>query len=259
MALEPLIKRPRVGWRDPENAYQVTGSNNRICWREVTGGTLLTATITPGTYSDLELAALIKIAMDAAGNYSYGVWRDGDDDLFYIQQFACVSGFDLISGCASAIFPLIGFTTLPRVGLCTYWGDLATPAMVYFDFLEPVRNPSYTPARPQRQDHKAYSGRMRSMDPHAMDKMYEANVRFPNFANFKSFLEFWFFALRGYTFRWWQDYRAWGAHRWIRVQTENKNEAINEPTFFKNFEFRIKLRQAGTNDGPIELEDLEDR
>jgi len=261
MATEPLIKRPRVGWRDPEDAFVIGGDNRRLCWYE-RPGLLLTATVTMGTYSDLELAAEIKAAMEAAGSENYAVWRDGDLERYYFQMISPSASaiFALGAACASSIFPTLGFTTLPRSGAFIYLGDIPVPDIMYFDFLEPVRSPAFTPDFNERTDNRSYSGRRRSMMPMAFTRKWEAEVRFPNFSHLDDFWTFLQWALKGGAFRWWQHQGAWGMHRWVKVMLENKAEAVGERLpLFKNFTYRIKLLQAGNNDGPIDLEDLQDR
>jgi len=255
-----IIKRARIGWRDATNGYVVTSSNNRICWKEVGGGALITATVTPGTYSDLELAAALKEAMDTAGAGTYAVWRDGDDEKFQLQQLENPAGavFNIWFACASTIALEIGFDESYHGGALTYGADFATPDITYLDLTEPVRSPEFLPDFKARSDLRSLSGRRRSTRHGAAVRKWEADLWFNNFNEADEFFDFLTWAWRGAAFRWWPD--KTNLHRWVEVQIGNTQTPVTERLpLFKNFAYRIMLEQVGNNQGTIDLEDLQDR
>lgn len=265
----PSHKWPRIGWREVSGAYVVTAANDTIYWRERFMGGLLTATITAGAYSDLELASLIKTAMEAAsataGNDAiYAVWRDEDDGKFHFQQIMNFGGgpvFDLgVVGALTPLWPDLGFTT-DRTGLVYYGSDLPTPDMMYFDFNETVRGPEYTPSI-EREDSRSLSGKRRSSTSRPMLKKYSADLYlramdsgYAHLDNFNNFLEW---ALRGGPFRWWPEKSD--ASRWVEVVLANTDTGLKEmlPAYM-SFSYRIELEQVENNQGTIDLEDLQQR
>lgn len=254
---EPIVKLPRVGWRDPMDGYEVLWGGDRICFREEPG-VLLTATVADGVYSDLELAGLVKRALESAGTGTYAVWRDEESEKFIIQQLLPASGyFDLVM-CASAILPLMGFTS-GATGTTIYTADFPTPDMMYLDFLEPVRNPDYTVSL-DRSEKRALAGQYRVTSAAVPAHRWEGDLTFRSFSHLEEYLEFSDFAIEGHAFRWWQDQRAWGVHRWIKSQLDQDSiKPAEQLPLFKHWVHRIKLIQSVANDGPISLRDLQDR
>lgn len=246
-----IIKRPRIGWRDAEDAYIVTSANNRVLWNE--GAGLLSATIAEGIYSDLELAGLVKIAMDATGG-TYSITRDGDTELFDVTRLDSADPFTLY---ACSLFFYMGYS-VDHSGAVSYDADLPTPAMVYLELTEPVRSPEYTHSEPQKETHRSLSGRRRSTSPEAQEYKWEADLRFPSYAALETFLDFIGWATGGACFRWWPDRTDWT--RWVLVQLLDDEITPEERLpIFKNWTIRIELGQAGNNTGTIELSELQDR
>jgi len=270
MAL-PMLKHPRIGWRDASGAYVVTAANDTIYWGERFMGGLLSATIAAGTYSDLELASLIKTEMEAAsataGNDAiYSVWRDEDDGKFYFQQLLNFGGgpiFDLaVVGTATPLWPGLGFTT-DRTGSVHYGSDLPTPDLMYFDFYrgEEVHGPEYSPSL-EREDLRSLSGKRRSAAPKPLLKKYSCDLYLRTqdygYSHLDNFLSFINWALQGGPFRWWPEKSD--ASRWVEVQLANTDTGLKEmlPAYM-NFSYRIELEQVENNQGTIDLEDLQER
>jgi len=249
------IFRPRIGWRDAQDAYTIVfGVNHKLRFDE--GGGVLSALTANGTYSDLELAARLKVAMDALGG-DYAVWRDDATALFNIQRLdAGVLNLTPI-GATASIYPTIGFTT-NRSGAVAYAADLPTPDLMYLDLLDPVRSPVYENSRENREDNVTLTGSRYSCDPSSGRKKWEADLRFHAYAELATFLAFYEWALLGGSFRWWPDQSD--PTRWALVHLDDKKGTPRERLpAFKNWDFHLALIQATPNTGTIELEELQDR
>jgi len=246
-----------IGWRPTEDAYQITGANGSVSWRDSAGGSLLTASISPGDYNDYEISSLLKRAMEAISGASYAVWRDGDSEKFYFQQLDPASGtWQLIIG-PSSILGELGYTS-SKFGALIYPADLPTPAMLYFEFTLPAQNPEFTPDLNQRDSWRAYSGKQRSHAPMELIKRYEVDWRLQSYAELDSFMDFHWWSIYGRPFRYWPDKLE--LSRWVMVTDENKNSPYREQLpLLNHWNYRPTLEEVGDNPGTIGLEECQDR
>ncbi len=111
-------------WRSPvgEGTFVITTSNNKINFKESSGGSELTATITPGTYAAPDLASEIQTRMEAAGAASYtvthsaGLWTIAGDGVYLALLWA--TGTDV----ANSIGPSLGFAASDLTNALIYTG-----------------------------------------------------------------------------------------------------------------------------------------
>ncbi len=82
-----------VVWNEEARTFTITavlpsvvvdGTNNKVDFKEASAGEELHATITPGTYTRLALAAELKTQLDAAGESTYTVTWDAEDSTYTV-------------------------------------------------------------------------------------------------------------------------------------------------------------------------------
>lgn len=120
--------------------FVVDSIDNKINFKEVDGGTELTATISAGSYSVSGLQAAIKVALELVGDNAYtvsfssttGLWSIASDGEYF--DLLNASGTDALT---SLLVKALGFTALDKTGATTYAGSLIaihTKESVRFDF-----------------------------------------------------------------------------------------------------------------------------
>lgn len=125
-------------WRS-SGYFLVDSSNNKINFKESSGGSELTATLTNGTYSPSGLAAEIENKMDAAGTDSFSVTFSRASGLWTIESDG--SELEILNdtgtdSSSSLLVNSLGFASSDLTGDVSYTGDVIaihTQETVLFD------------------------------------------------------------------------------------------------------------------------------
>jgi hypothetical protein len=109
-------------WRSSSvGNWDVTASNNSIIFYE-TNAVPLTATIAVGVYTATTLATAIKSAMEAVGDSTYTVQRDGGNTLWNITSNLAGGGNIFKLGTSSGLV-MLGFDTARSTSASTHTAD----------------------------------------------------------------------------------------------------------------------------------------
>lgn len=134
------IERRRLTWRSA-GYWKVESGSNTIVFRETNGGADLTATIAAGEYAtDALFLAAIKTALDAAGDSTYTITRNGSTGKIVLTSNGSGGGgvFQLRWTTAADFGTIIGFDTSANdTGALAYTADLLrihTEEFFIFDF-----------------------------------------------------------------------------------------------------------------------------
>lgn len=125
-------------WRSA-GTFEVSATNNKIDFKEASGGVQLTATITSGTYSTSGLALEIKTRMQAAGVAVYTVTFSSTTGLWTIASSGAFFSLLNTSGtnaAASLLKASLGFPNTDKLGALTYTGStiaIHTKERIVFD------------------------------------------------------------------------------------------------------------------------------
>lgn len=114
-------------WRS-SGYFVIDSSNNRLDFKETSGGTELSATITAGTYSVSTLAAAIKSAMEVvtANARTYTVSQNASSGRWTIAGSVYLDIlFSTGTNAASSIRDAIGFGTNDYTGSTSYTGPIS--------------------------------------------------------------------------------------------------------------------------------------
>jgi hypothetical protein len=127
-------------WRSAGN-FVIDTTNNKIDFKEASGGSVLTATVTTGTYSVATLITEIKMRMQAAGAATYTLTQSGTSGKWTLSTSGAyltllnTSGTNTAVNCLSKV---LGFPTADQTGAITYTGTLTalhTEEWIKFDLL----------------------------------------------------------------------------------------------------------------------------
>ncbi len=107
--------------------FEITTSNNKIDFKESSGGGELTATLTPGDFTTATLRAEIKAKMELVGGETYTVTYDVKSGQWTIVTGGSFLSLLFATGTNTAVStgPEIGFLTGDRTGFTTYTGAVA--------------------------------------------------------------------------------------------------------------------------------------
>jgi hypothetical protein len=127
-------------WRSAGN-FVVDTTNNKIDFKEASGGSVLTATVTTGTYSVATLITEIKTRMQAAGAATYSLTQSGQSGKWTLSTSGAYLSLLNTSGTNTAVNVLskvLGFPTADQTGSTSYTGTLTalhTEEWIKFDLL----------------------------------------------------------------------------------------------------------------------------
>jgi hypothetical protein len=238
----------------------IDATNNEIGFRETTAGSLLTASVTQGTYTYGELAYEIKVAMQIAGDSVYTVRYDYTTRKYVLTSDGTGGGndFELDVGAASSdLLPELGFAA-DQTGALAYTST-AVPAQTTLTFSENLRSPRVTRSV-NREDLTLRSGRTESISLGGIDT-YEFSVEYETPAVALAFYDMVLDSAEyGSTIEFYPD--STDTTNYVDVTFPDTTFSPREMTdegLYRLYSWSIRLQQKIPNTGTLDMRSMLDR